>query len=143
MSNSRASILLLLAATLVACRGNSVPPNESPVARPSVTPTSGPAPLTVAVSGSASSDADGTITGYSWTFGDGSSASGLTADHTYTAVGEFVITLTVTDDEGASSSAGTSVVATGSSAVYNGSLFDGAQFEEEPGSGTYDATVLQ
>jgi len=68
---------------------------------------------------------------------------GVAAEHTYTAVGEFVITLTVTDDKGASGSIRANAVATGSSAVYNGSVFDGSSFEDEPASGTLDATPLQ
>lgn len=137
----------MVVAALAACGGNgdgdSGPSNKAPVARVTVSPTSGPAPLVVAVSGAASTDADGTINAYSWDFGDGTSAMGVAVEHTYTAVGEFVITLTVTDDKGARGSIRASAVATGSSAVYNGSVFDGSNFEDEPASGTLDATPLQ
>jgi len=147
MSSSRATVLLMAVAALAACGGNgdgnSGPSNKVPVARVTLSPTSGPAPLTVAVSGAASTDADGTIDTYSWTFGDGTSATEVTAKHTYTAVGEFVITLTVTDDKGASATTQASAVATGPVAVYNGSVFDGANFEDEPASGVLDATLLQ
>jgi PKD repeat protein len=147
MSNSRATILLMMLAALAACGGNddghSVPSNRVPVARVTVSPTVGPAPLVVAVSGAASTDADGTINAYSWHFGDGTSAVGVAAEHTYTAVGEFVITLTVTDNRGASASIRANVVATGSTAVYNGSVYDGSKFEDEPASGTLDVTPLQ
>ena len=147
MSSSRASILLMVVAALAACGGNdngdSTPSNKVPVARVTVSPTVGPVPLVVAVSGAASTDADGTISAYSWDFGDGTSAAGVAAEHTYTVVGEFVITLTVTDDKGASALTRASAVAIGSSAVYNGSVFDGSNFEDEPASGTLDATPLQ
>src|SRR5207245_10303862 len=37
---------------------------------------------------------------YSWNFGDGGSATGLTATHSYTTAGTFTTTLTVTDSPG-------------------------------------------
>ena len=48
-----------------------------------------------------SSDADGSIASYAWTFGDGSASTGLTASHTYAASGDFDVWLAVTDDLGA------------------------------------------
>jgi PKD repeat protein len=56
--------------------------------------------LDVAVSGSGSSDADGTIMSYAWTFGDGSIATGMTATHSYALGGTYTITLKVTDNDG-------------------------------------------
>jgi len=47
-----------------------------------------------------SSDADGTIASYDWTFGDGTTASGETVSHTYASTGSYDATLTVTDDDG-------------------------------------------
>ncbi|MHA7222353.1 PKD domain-containing protein, partial [Arthrobacter sp. RHLT1-20] len=41
--------------------------------------------LDVGVDGSASSDPDGTISGYAWTFGDGGTATGATASYSYAA----------------------------------------------------------
>lgn len=46
---------------------------------------------------SASSDADGDTLTYTWDFGDGESATGVTAARTYTAAGGFTVTLTVSD----------------------------------------------
>ncbi len=51
-----------------------------------------------------SSDLDGSIVTYSWDFGDGTTATGVTATHTYTNSGICTVTLTVTDDDGASDS---------------------------------------
>jgi PKD repeat protein len=48
--------------------------------------------------GSGSSDSDGSLVSYDWAFGDGSTASGSTASHTYGAAGTYSVTLTVTDD---------------------------------------------
>lgn len=53
--------------------------------------------------GSASSDSDGTISNYSWDFGDGTNGITATPAHTYTADANYTIILTVTDNGGASS----------------------------------------
>jgi PKD repeat protein len=53
---------------------------------------------------SASHDPDGTISKYSWDFGDGATGTGVTATHTYTGTGSRTVTLTVTDDGGATTS---------------------------------------
>lgn len=48
---------------------------------------------------STSTDADGVITAWDWNFGDGMTASGPSATHTYTAEGPYTISLTVTDND--------------------------------------------
>lgn len=68
--------------------------------------------LTVNVNGSASTDPDGSIASYAWTFGDGGTATGVTAAHTYAAAGTYTVTLTVTDNQGATNSTSTSVTVT-------------------------------
>ena len=78
--------------------------NQPPVAALTATPVSGTVPLTVAFSATGSSDPDGSIASYQWTFGDGGSGSGVTASHVYAAAGSYTAQLTVTDNLGVSSS---------------------------------------
>jgi PKD repeat protein len=78
--------------------------NPPPVASFTAIPTSGNAPLTVNFDASGSSDPNGTIVSYAWAFGDGQAGAGVTPSHTYTAGGSFTVTLTVTDDGGATAS---------------------------------------
>ena len=76
-------------------------PNIPPVAVATADTTNGSAPLTVAFNGSGSIDEDGTISTYLWNFGDGNTASEVTATHTYQTDGNFNAILTVTDNRGA------------------------------------------
>lgn len=58
--------------------------------------------LQAAFDGSGSRDPDGTIASYAWNFGDGTPAgSGPTTTHGYAAAGTYSVTLTVTDNAGA------------------------------------------
>jgi len=66
--------------------------------------TSGAVPLEVDFDGGVSWDPDGEIVSYDWDFGDGNTNSGETVSHTYISEGTYVVTLTVTDDEGAADS---------------------------------------
>jgi PKD repeat protein len=79
--------------------------NRAPSASFTATPSSGTAPVTVSFDGRASTDSDGTIAGYAWSFGDGTTATGATASHTYAAGGSYTAALTVTDDKGAAGTA--------------------------------------
>ncbi len=74
--------------------------NRAPMARIDADPLSGKAPLSVHFNGSRSYDEDGAISSYGWNFGDTRSATGATADHTYTQSGEYRVILTVTDNQG-------------------------------------------
>jgi PKD repeat protein len=50
----------------------------------------------------ASTDADGSIAGWSWNFADGAPSSLPNPVHTFAAAGTYPVSLTVTDDDGAS-----------------------------------------
>jgi PKD repeat protein len=67
--------------------------------------------VTCSLNASASSDPDGAVAGYAWTFGDGTTGAGLTATHAYAAAGSFLVTLVVTDNLGATGSASRTVTA--------------------------------
>ncbi len=60
---------------------------------------------------SGSTDSDGSIVGYSWSFGDGTNAQGTsaTASHTYAGAGSVTASVTVTDNGGATDTASTTV----------------------------------
>ncbi len=68
----------------------------------------------VALNAGNSTDADGTIVAYEWTFGDGTTGSGQTANHAYSLIGNYTIGLTVTDNSGMqhSSTSNINVIAT-------------------------------
>lgn len=71
--------------------------NTPPTAVAEASPTSGSAPLTVSFTGSNSTDSDGSISSYSWDFGDGTSSGDADPTHTYAAAGTYSAVLTVTD----------------------------------------------
>ncbi|MFQ6120946.1 MAG: PKD domain-containing protein, partial [Methanosarcinales archaeon] len=46
-------------------------------------------------------DSDGYIVKYEWNFGDGTNETGIIVNHSYSSVGNYMVTLTVTDNDGA------------------------------------------
>jgi PKD repeat protein len=66
---------------------------------------------TLKVDASNSTDADGTVAGYAWDFGDGTTGSGKTATHVYAEPGRYTVKLTVVDDRGATHRTQTTVMA--------------------------------
>jgi hypothetical protein len=75
----------------------TVTPNQPPTAAY----TSSCALLTCTFDASGSGDSDGSVSGYAWDFGDGSTGTGSSVSHTYAAPGARQVKLTVTDNDGA------------------------------------------
>jgi hypothetical protein len=97
-------------------------PNQPPVAVLSVSPSSGPAPLTVTASTAGSNDLDGSVVSTIINFGDGSSTvSAASATHTYNTAGTYTVSATVTDNLGASTSKTATVSVAAQAFVFSGS----------------------
>ncbi|WP_371186520.1 family 16 glycosylhydrolase [Thalassotalea maritima] len=84
---------------------SSTPQNMAPVANIS----SNCSELTCSFDASASSDSDGSIVEYQWNFGDGNSATGAMVNHSFASAGDYSVSLTVTDNEGATHTTNTVV----------------------------------
>jgi PKD repeat protein len=74
--------------------------------------------LTINANGSSSTDSDGTIASYAWTFGDGGTSTLANASHTYGAAGTYTVSLTVTDDDGATNVATQQVTVAPAASAY-------------------------
>lgn len=73
----------------------------NPTASFTILPEGGRAPLRVEFDGGSSYDPNGEVEAYQWSFGDGSTAKGKTAEHTYETPGNYTAVLEVEDDSGA------------------------------------------
>lgn len=132
---------------LVACGGgggassSTTPRNQPPTANFSLSINERIDPLTVQLDATTSSDSDGSISSYAWQLGDGSSATGATISHTYSTTGTYNISLTVTDNQGASSSLAQST--TISSNVIAAISIDSAAAGQAPFTVNFDASASQ
>lgn len=106
-------VLSKTASVTAACAGISAsveidvaetPDNKAPAAKFSYSPTAPQVNEKVYFNGSLSEDSDGTVVGYKWDFGDGSTGSGEKPSHAYTVAKTYTVILTVTDDDGARNS---------------------------------------
>ncbi|MGW0434794.1 collagenase [Micromonospora sp. NPDC003197] len=95
------------------CGGGTNPPtNQAPVAAFTVTASNLTASFT-----DRSTDSDGSIVARSWNFGDGSSSTATNPTKTYASAGTYPVTLTVTDDRGATGTTSQSVTVGGGTPV--------------------------
>jgi PKD repeat protein len=100
--------------------------------------------LAASFDGSGSSDPDGTVASYSWNFGDGSTGTGSSVQHTYGAGGTYSVTLTVTDDKGATGSVTKSVAVVANqppTAAFTSSVTDLSAAFNGTGSTDADGTI--
>ena len=85
--------------------------------------------LTASFNGVDSDDPDGDIESYAWKFGDNTTGTGISPNHTYAAAGTYQVELTVTDDDGATDSIIHDVTVTAPPVVakdaYNRTVTDG------------------
>ncbi|MEJ2858562.1 MULTISPECIES: PQQ-dependent sugar dehydrogenase [unclassified Saccharothrix] len=103
--------------------------NRAPTANASADRTSGAAPLAVNFSSAGSADPEGGALTYAWNFGDGTTSTAANPSHTFTANGQYTVTLTVRDPAGLTGSTNV-VITVGNSAPVvtlntppNGTLF--------------------
>jgi len=82
------------------------PVNQPPVADFAFAPAGMTVPFT-----DASSDPDGVVVSWAWDFGDGETSTEQSPTHTFLEEGTYIVTLTVTDDDGATGLHGELVVA--------------------------------
>jgi len=118
----------------VALTADDVPPpvNQAPTARA----TADCDLLSCDFSGTTSTDPDGAVDEYEWDFDDGATDTGATPSHSYTAAGTYDVTLTVTDDDGATDETTVQVVVDSGPATG-----DAAEFRAAAGSSRNSAST--
>ena len=97
-------------AFLIRAVGSYIEVNQPPIPTGSISAGMVQVGETVTFDASNSEDPDGFIDEYLWEFGDGESSRREVATHEYDRPGEYIVTLTVTDNSGASQSAVGSVI---------------------------------
>lgn len=86
----------------------------------------------VAFSSNASSDSDGTISSWLWDFGDGTTSTSANPNHTYNTAGTYTVSLTVTDNGGATG------ISTTTANITGGSTTPPAGYCSVTGGGSYE-----
>ncbi|MFT3871420.1 MAG: PKD domain-containing protein [Nocardioides sp.] len=87
--------------------------SKGPNAAPTASFTSDCPTLTCAFDASASSDSDGEVASYDWSFGDGTTGSGKLPTHVYAESGTYRVRLTTTDNRGATSTQVRNIIVSG------------------------------
>jgi len=112
MTVNKKTIVYVLLAALIAiplsgCFGGA-PANSSPTCDFSYSPST-PTTDDYVQFTDQSTDADGTVVGRAWDFGDGGTSTTQNPSHTFDDAGAFTVTLTAEDDDGATSTCTTTV----------------------------------
>lgn len=83
------------------------PPNKNkePIAKIKISPQEAFRGTKISFDASDSNDSDGTISNYLWDFGDGSTTTGEMVKHSYSSLGDYQVSLKVTDNNNASNTA--------------------------------------
>ncbi len=108
------------------------PPNLPPNASFKVSPNQVQAGVATTIDASGSLDPDGTIASFSWNFGDGGTGTGVNTTHEYGSAGTYAITLTITDDDGATGSTARTVYVTAGPPPANVVVSGRVTFERVP-----------
>lgn len=113
-------------------------------------PYAAPEGSSISASGAGSFDGDGTIVDYSWSFGDGTTASGQSVSHTYAQDGNYNVRLIITDNLGVAdtsfSTAAVTNVAPNVAPFAGATLLPGETYSTngsftDPGADTWSATA--
>lgn len=106
----------------------------APIAVFSINDDNAPEPFRLMADASSSIDPDGGAVEITWNFGDGNTATGAVVDHVFRQGGTFNVKLTVTDDEGVSTTETKQITVWETSLEYT-------SFQQ--GMGGYEGTVEQ
>ncbi|NLV11241.1 PKD domain-containing protein [Halomicrobium mukohataei] len=118
-----------------ACNGDGGDENTAPTASFSADVSTPEPGDSISFDASESSDPDGSIDSYEWEFGDGTTATGETVSHSYDSAGDYTVTLTVTDDAGATATDSTTI------SVSSGNAAPDASFTVSPSNPAPDESV--
>jgi PKD repeat protein len=111
--------------------------NQPPTAVANGTPKSGTAPLSVSFSSAGSSDPDGTVLTFNWTFGDGTSSTSANPTHIYQNAGIYSARLVVSDGTNTTASGSISITVSSGAGNQSPTVIAGAS----PTSGIAPLTV--
>jgi PKD repeat protein len=131
----------VLSGESIAAHYNAAPQSSASNQAPVASFTTQSSALQLAVDGSASSDPDGTVASYEWTFGDGATATGQTASHTYTAAGSYTATLRVVDNLGKASAVVSKTITVTAAATSDPAVIARDDFERSVATGWGTAPV--
>lgn len=121
--------------------GVILPPADTPTASFTVVPTAPTVKAPALFDGSSSCGgtksgsnclSSSLITTYAWSFGDGSTGSGVTPTHAYSTTGTYTVTLTVTNDRGVAASTTQTVTVAVSSLAAQFTLSPGTAVANQP-----------